>query len=119
MARSTSRPRRATRSGSGATDSGTPAESFARALAITATDANDAPTDVTLSPASITEDQPAHSAVGNLAAVDQDTADSHTFSLVTGSGDDDNASFEMTGSQLRSGGLHHVPRHLQRPGPGR
>jgi VCBS repeat-containing protein len=85
-----------------ATDSGTPAQSFARAFTITATDANDAATDITLSPDSIAEDQPAGTTVGDLDAVDQDAADSHTFSLVSGSGDTDNGSFEVDGSQLRT-----------------
>ena len=40
--------------------------------------------------------------MGSLAAVDQDAADSHTFSLVAGAGDDDNASFAIVGDELRT-----------------
>lgn len=39
--------------------------------------------------------------VGNLSATDADTGDTHTFALVTGSGDTDNTAFHVAGMQLQ------------------
>ncbi|HWM17300.1 MAG TPA: cadherin domain-containing protein, partial [Microbacterium sp.] len=69
---------------------------------ITVTDANDAPTDITLTPSSIVENSPAGSTVGTLAAVDQDSGQTHAFALVAGLGDTDNASFTIAGTQLQT-----------------
>lgn len=68
---------------------------------VTITDANDAPHDITLTPASIAENEPVDSVVGALAALDQDPTHTHTFSLVSGTGSADNASFEVYGSNLK------------------
>ena len=70
-------------------------------FAITIDDTNDVPTDITLTPSSIVENSPVGSTVGTLAAVDQDTGQSHTFALVAGAGDTDNASFTIVGSELQ------------------
>jgi hypothetical protein len=69
---------------------------------ITITNANDAPTDIALSDSSVAENQPSGTAVGALSTTDQDTADTHTYSLVAGAGDDDNASFQITGDTLQT-----------------
>lgn len=61
---------------------------------------NAAPTDITLTPASVKDGNVAGATVGKLAAVDSDANDSHTFSLVSGDGDADNASFAVSGSNL-------------------
>ncbi len=37
---------------------------------------------------------------GDLVAVDQDLVDSHTFDLIAGAGDTDNASFLVVGDQI-------------------
>src|SRR5918994_3682434 len=63
---------------------------------------NDAPTDVSLSPSSVAENQPAGTVVGQLAAVDPDPGDTHTFRLVTGPGSDDNSSFAIDGDDLET-----------------
>lgn len=68
---------------------------------VTITDANDTPHDITLTPASIAENQPVDSVVGALAALDQDPTHTHTFSLVGGTGSADNANFEVDGSNLK------------------
>ena len=75
---------------------------FEQAFTISITDANDAPTAVALSHAALDENQPAGSVVGVLSATDQDTADTHTYELVSGAGDADNAAFAIVGGQLRS-----------------
>ena len=67
---------------------------------ITVTDVNEAPTDITLTPSSIVEDQPIGSTVGTLAAVDEDIGQTHTFAFAAGVGDADNASFTIVGDQL-------------------
>lgn len=58
------------------------------------------PTDIVLTPPSVSEKRPPGTTVGQFSAVDQDVQDSHTFSLVAGSGSQDNASFSIVGSQL-------------------
>ena len=77
---------------------------FQKALAISVTNVeeNRAPTNIALSPATVAEDEPAGTAVGALAATDPDAGDSHTFALVAGTGDADNASFTISGGQLKT-----------------
>jgi len=62
--------------------------------------ANSAPTDITLTPSSIEENNAAGAPVGSLAAIDPDAGDTFTFSLVAGTGDEDNADFSIVGSSL-------------------
>jgi uncharacterized protein YaiE (UPF0345 family) len=69
---------------------------------ITVTPVNDAPTDLLLSPVTVSENQPAGTTVGVLTAIDPDTADTHTFTLVAGPGSVDNASFTITGNSLKT-----------------
>lgn len=76
--------------------------SFEKVLLVTISDANDAPTDVTLNNASVNENEPSATTVGSLFAVDVDAGDTHTFSLVSGTGDADNASFSITGNTLKT-----------------
>ena len=75
---------------------------FAEAFTITVTNANDAPTNVSLSAATLPENQPAGTTVGTLSTTDQDAGDSHTYSLVAGTGSTDNAAFQIVGASLRS-----------------
>jgi len=63
--------------------------------------ANTSPTDITLTPASIAENNTANATVGTLAATDADVGQTHTFSFVTGTGDTDNASFTIAGNALK------------------
>jgi hypothetical protein len=58
------------------------------------------PTDILLSNDSINENTATGTTIGTFSAVTLDVSDTHTFSLVSGSGDTDNASFTLT-----SGGL--------------
>ncbi|MCL4201429.1 MAG: cadherin repeat domain-containing protein [Pirellulaceae bacterium] len=82
------------------TDSG--GLSVEQALVVTVTDVNEAPTAVSLSPGSVPEDAEIGTVVGVLASEDPDAGDSHTYSLVSGDGDDDNAAFTIDGDQLRT-----------------
>jgi Bacterial Ig domain/Cadherin domain/RTX calcium-binding nonapeptide repeat (4 copies)/Right handed beta helix region len=63
---------------------------------------NRAPTDVTLSNASVAENRPVGTVVGTLGAADQDAGDVHRFALVAGGGGGDNAAFAIEGDQLRT-----------------
>ena len=86
-----------------ATDQG--ALFFEKQFTITVTDVaeggNTAPTDITLSSNTVAENEPVNTTVGTLAAVDT-VGDTHTFSLVAGAGDGDNASFNISGTTLRT-----------------
>jgi len=62
---------------------------------------NAAPTDITLTPASIAENNAANATVGALTATDADAGQTHTFSKVTGDGDADNGSFTIDGTALK------------------
>ena len=63
---------------------------------------NQPPTDISLSSSSISEDKPSGSIVGNLSAVNNEGGDTLTYSLVSGSGDSDNASFIVDGVSLKT-----------------
>jgi ELWxxDGT repeat protein len=53
------------------------------------------PTNVSLSSTSIPENSPANTIVGTLTTTDPDVTDTFTYSLVSGTGSDDNASFTV------------------------
>ena len=63
---------------------------------------NTAPTDLTLAPSTVAENQPVGTTVGTLTAVDPDPGDTHTFTLVAGTGSADNGAFTIVGSALRT-----------------
>jgi len=73
-----------------------------QAFTITVGNANDAPTDISLSNDSLEENEPAGTTVGILSATDQDSGDSHTYTLVPGPGDADNGFFAAVGDELRT-----------------
>ena len=64
---------------------------------------NSAPTDITLSPTIIAENSAVNTVVGTLSTTDSDVGDSFIYTLVSGTGDADNASFDISGSSLRAG----------------
>jgi hypothetical protein len=63
---------------------------------------NQPPTDIQLSNSTIAEDQPIHTLVGMLSTTDPNAGDTFTYSLVSGSGSTDNASFYILENQLRT-----------------
>ena len=75
---------------------------FEKALTITVTNVNEAPTDIALSNSSVAENEPVGTTVGTLSATDPEAGDTHTFALVAGAGDADNASFQIDGSTLKT-----------------
>ena len=63
---------------------------------------NRAPTNVLISNGSISENVAPATTIGNFSTTDQDSGDTFTFGLVTGVGDTDNASFFVSGNQLKT-----------------
>lgn len=74
--------------------------SFEKVFTIHVTDINESPTDITLFSSSITENLPAGTVVSTLSTADPDSGNTLTYSLVTGTGSIDNASFTISASQL-------------------
>ena len=60
--------------------------------------ANAMPTELQLSENSVTENEPSGSQVGTFATTDPDVGDTFTYTLVSGTGDTDNASFTIGGA---------------------
>lgn len=61
---------------------------------------NSAPTDISLSATSINENVAGNSIIGTLSTTDADAGDTHVYSLVSGTGDTDNSSFSISGTNL-------------------
>ena len=74
----------------------------ANAVAITVAPPNQAPTALTLAPATIAENSPVGTAVGSFATTDPDSGDSFRYALVSGEGDGDNGLFVTVGGVLRT-----------------
>ncbi len=75
---------------------------FEKAFSITVTNANDAPTNIALSNASVSEASAVGTTVGTLSASDQDVSDTHTFTLVAGTGSTDNTKFQIVANALKT-----------------
>ena len=63
---------------------------------------NNAPTDISLSPNTIAENQPVNTVVGTFNSTDPDPGDTFTYTLVPGSGSEDNSYFNIQGNNLRT-----------------
>ena len=63
---------------------------------------NTAPTDIAVSSSAVLEARPIGTTVGTLSAADVDNGDTHSFSLVTGTGSTDNTAFTIVGNALRT-----------------
>ena len=61
-----------------------------------------APTDISLSSHTVLQQKPVGTVVGTFSTTDPDVGDTHTYSLVSGAGDTDNASFTIAGSNLKT-----------------
>ncbi len=64
---------------------------------------NVAPTALALDNDNINENEAVGTAIGNLSSTDANGSDSHTYFLVSGTGDTDNGSFTIVGDELQSG----------------
>jgi hypothetical protein len=74
--------------------------SYEKVMTINVNNVNEAPTAVNLQTDSVDENLPQNSIVTSLTSVDVDAGDSHTYQLVAGTGDADNASFAISGNDL-------------------
>ncbi|NVO10329.1 MAG: T9SS type A sorting domain-containing protein [Bacteroidales bacterium] len=74
---------------------------FEKTFTITINNVNETPTDINLSANSIDENVAGNSTVGSLTSTDVDAGNTFTYTLVTGTGDTDNASFNISGGNLR------------------
>jgi VCBS repeat-containing protein len=74
------------------------------ALSLVTFDVSQEPTDISLSANSIAENNLENAVVGSLSTIDPDSSDAHSYSLVAGVGDSDNASFNISESSLRANG---------------
>lgn len=61
---------------------------------------NNPPTDISISSSSINENMAVGEIVGSFSSVDADAGDSHSYSLVSGTGSTDNDSFSISGNNL-------------------
>jgi gliding motility-associated-like protein len=61
---------------------------------------NSTPTNITLNPTTVNENVSLGTTIGALSTTDSDSGDTHTYSLVSGTGDTDNASFTISGANL-------------------
>ncbi|MBX3177021.1 MAG: hypothetical protein KF886_06665 [Candidatus Hydrogenedentes bacterium] len=87
-----------------------PAGAFVEAVfTIAVNDLNDTPESISLSNATVLENQPAGTLVGEFMAGDAD-GDSHTYTLVSGEGAADNDRFQIEGNEL----LTAVPLDFER-----
>jgi len=77
---------------------------FSKQFTISVSNLNEAPTDITLSNTTVAENSSAGALVGNLSSTDVDSGDTFTYTLVAGTGSDDNASFTISGDQLQTAG---------------
>ena len=64
------------------------------------TSGNSAPTNISLSSSSVNENVSIGTTLGALLSTDSDSGDTHTYTLVSGTGDTDNASFTISGANL-------------------
>jgi len=80
-------------------------DTFSKDLVIAVVDGNNPPSAINLSNARIDENQSAGVTVGTLSAVDPDSPDGHTFTLVDGSGATDNDLFVVDGATLKTAAL--------------
>ena len=77
-------------------------ESMSDTFVLTVTPVNDAPVDIALSNNNVADNSPSNTLVGTFATSDPDPLQTFTYSLVSGTGSTDNASFSISGDQLRT-----------------
>lgn len=77
-------------------------------ISIRVTNANDNPSDIQLTSNTVAENQPISSFVGRIISVDQDTGSTFSYSLATGTGDRDNANFQISNDSLLTNTVFNV-----------
>ncbi|WP_196803240.1 cadherin repeat domain-containing protein, partial [Dolichospermum circinale] len=76
--------------------------SFEKQLTIGVSNVNETPTNLTLSTSTVAENKTVGTVIGNLSTTDPDTANTFTYSLVSGGGATDNSLFTITNNQLKT-----------------
>ena len=72
---------------------------------------NAAPTALALSNDELSENTPAGATIGTISVTDPDGGDTHSYSLVAGEGDTDNAAFTLQGTTLKTAvALNYEPK---------
>jgi hypothetical protein len=77
-------------------------QSLTATFLLSVTNVNETPTDIALSSSSIAENAGANAVAGTLSTTDPDASNTFTYTLVSGTGSTDNASFNISGNQLRA-----------------
>jgi large repetitive protein len=75
--------------------------SYEQAFTVNITNVNEAPTALNITNTTVAENVPGGTVVGNLSTIDPDLADTHTYTLVNGTGAEDNGAFEIVNNQLK------------------
>jgi Cadherin domain len=78
---------------------------FQKEFTVNVTNVNEPPTDISLSPSSVAENQPSGTTVGTLSTTDPDAGETFTYTLIAGNGDTDNTSFSISGNTLQTAAL--------------
>ncbi|MFO0943822.1 MAG: cadherin domain-containing protein [Pirellulales bacterium] len=73
-----------------------------KAFVVSVTNVNEDPTEVALSALTLAENAGANATIGEFTSSDPDAGSTFTYSLVAGTGDTDNAAFNIQGSTLRA-----------------
>ena len=76
--------------------------SFEKALTISITNVNEAPTNISASASSVLENAALGTNVASFSTTDTDANDTFTYTLVSGTGSTDNASFTIVGNSIRT-----------------
>jgi len=75
--------------------------SLARTLTVKVANINEAPSGISLSNRQVVKNSPVGTVVGRLSPADPDAAQTYRYSLVAGTGSEDNAAFTIRSGQLR------------------
>lgn len=75
---------------------------FEQQFTVTVDNANESPTDISLSASVVTENQPVGTTVGALTTTDPDLGNTFTYALVSGAGSGDNGTFTINNGQLQT-----------------
>lgn len=78
---------------------------YSQSFTITVLDANDEPTNITLSTIQVSENQSINTVIGTLSSTDQDISNTFIYTLVSGIGATDNSSFNISGNMLRTSAI--------------
>ncbi len=74
--------------------------SFEKTFTITVNNVNEAPTALAVSNLALAENAGANAEIGSISSSDPDNGDTFSYSLVAGTGDTDNASFDISNGKL-------------------